>query len=92
MFAAAAAAATILLGTFSFCLTGQFSTFIPDLADFLKNELLGIVKGKGNKKAQLSLTNPRDACEKFARCLWCPITSYIVTVSIKCVALEILAF
>ena len=21
----------------------------------------------GNKKAQLSLTNPRDACEKFAR-------------------------
>jgi len=25
-------------------------------------------------------------------CLWCPITSYIVTVSVKCVALEILAF
>ena len=24
--------------------------------------------------------------------LWCPITSYIVTVSVKCVALEILAF
>ena len=23
--------------------------------------------GKINKKAQLSLTNPRDACEKFAR-------------------------
>ena len=23
--------------------------------------------GRGNKKAQLSLTNPRDACEKFAR-------------------------
>ena len=24
-------------------------------------------KSRTNKKAQLSLTNPRDACEKFAR-------------------------
>ena len=26
-----------------------------------------ILGGRENKKAQLSLTNPRDACEKFAR-------------------------
>ena len=26
-----------------------------------------VVKAAINKKAQLSLTNPRDACEKFAR-------------------------
>ena len=26
-----------------------------------------VLKAKVNKKAQLSLTNPRDACEKFAR-------------------------
>jgi len=58
-----------------------------------------------NKKAQLSLTNPRDACEKFAWFMqeqWgcnlyslpidiVPMVSYIVTVSTKCVALEILA-
>jgi len=29
--------------------------------------VLGFVNTLQNKKAQLSLTNPRDACEKFAR-------------------------
>jgi len=34
-----------------------------DLDIYLTQFILGIQ----NKKAQLSLTNPRDACEKFAR-------------------------
>ena len=62
-----------------------------------------------NKKAQLPLTNPRDACEKFhglrkgsgvVSCIArlpidsVPMVYYyaLVTVSVKCVALEILAF
>jgi len=33
---------------------------------YLRHSLRSL--GGDNKKAQLSLTNPRDACEKFARC------------------------